>query len=63
MQNLIDICNHILSHPDVYYEGHDPSLDVQEEALNLCLRHGERFCITFVRNYLQVHSEEVDDRL
>jgi hypothetical protein len=31
---------------------------VREEALLLCLKHGEEFVITFIENYLQLAYEE-----
>jgi len=63
MRDMIDLCNHILLYTDVYYEGEDVTDDVREDALNLCMKYGDDFCIGFIENYLQVSKEEYSDSL
>ena len=35
---------------------------VKEEALQLCLKHGEEFVILFIENYLNLMMEELYER-
>lgn len=63
MRNIIDLCNHILLYSDVYYEGEEVTDDIRNAALNLCMKHGDDFCIGFIGNYLQVSREEYSDSL
>jgi hypothetical protein len=62
MQNVIDVSNHILKYSQVYtFE--EPVTDlVKEEALQLCLKHGEEFVILFIENYLNLMMEELYER-
>ena len=58
MQNIIDVSNHILKYSQVYtFEAPVTDL-VKEEALQLCLKHGEEFVIMFIENYLKTITEE-----
>ena len=62
MQNVIDVSNHILKYSQVYtFEAPVTDL-VKEEALQLCLKHGEEFVIVFIENYLQLMMEELYER-
>ena len=58
MQNVIDVSNHILKYSQVYTLDQPVTNLVREEALMLCLKHGEEFIITFIENYLQLAYEE-----
>ena len=51
MQNLIDMCNHILYYSTIYCGLEDVSDEMQEDALRLMLKHGEEFPESFVRLY------------
>ena len=62
MQNVIDVSNHILKYSQVYtFEAPVTDL-VKEEALQLCLKHGEEFVILFIENYLNLMMEELYER-
>ena len=43
MQNVIDMCNHILYYSTIYCGLEDLSDEMQEDALRLMLKHGEEF--------------------
>jgi hypothetical protein len=58
MQNIIDMSNHILRFSRCYFETGIVTTVVREDALRLCLKHGDEFCIGFVSTYLKVQGEE-----
>ena len=58
MQNVIDICNHLLKHTEIYTMDKPITLEAKEEAL--CLIHGDEFVITFIENYLNQATEELE---
>jgi len=58
MKDVIDVCNHILKYSETYAFRLPPTLELQEEALDLCLIHGEKFVIMFIENYLKTITEE-----
>jgi hypothetical protein len=57
MQNLIDMCNHILYYSTIYCGLEDVSNEMQEDALRLMLKHGEEFPESFSRLYLKTQLE------
>ncbi len=59
MKNLIDMSNHILKFSSAYLGEEDVSDGLMEEALALCLMHGDDFCINFTRVYLEVQRDEI----
>ena len=59
MQNVIDVCIHLLKHTDIYMLDKPITLEAREEALDLCLVHGDEFVITFIENYLHQSIEEL----
>ena len=60
MNNIIDMCNYLLKNGIV-----DSSSDIYEaaqaEALELCLKHGDEFVLGFMREYLKVVREEIQN--
>ena len=56
MQNIIDVSNHILKYSQVYTLQAPVTNLVREEALQLCLKHGEEFVINYIENYLTVEE-------
>ena len=62
MQNVIDVSNHILKYSQVYTLEAAVTDLVKEEALQLCLKHGEEFVIMFIENYLKQMTEESYER-
>jgi hypothetical protein len=58
MQNIIDMSNHILGFSECYFETGIVTPVVREDALRLCLKHGDEFCIRFVSIYLEVQNQE-----
>lgn len=58
MQNLIDMCNHILRFNDCYFETGTVTDTVREDALYLCSKHGDEFCIGFIARYLELQVKE-----
>ena len=56
MQNIIDGSNHILKYSQVYTLQVPVTNLVREEALQLCLRHGEEFVINYIENYLTLEE-------
>jgi len=56
MQNIIDVSNHILKYSQVYTLQAPVTDLVREEALQLCLRHGEDFVINYIENYLTLEE-------
>jgi len=61
MQNVIDMCNHILYYSTIYCGLEDVSAEMQEDALRLMLKHGEEFPESFVRLYLKTQLEDADE--
>ncbi len=61
MQDLIDMCNHILYYSTIYCGFEDVSDEMQEDALHLMLKHGEEFPESFVRLYLKTQLEDVNE--
>tara|TARA_R100000315_G_C5230450_1_gene141473 strand:- start:79 stop:270 length:192 start_codon:yes stop_codon:yes gene_type:complete len=61
MQNLIDMCNHILYYSTIYCGLEDVSDEMQEDALRLMLKHGEVFPESFIRLYLKTQLEEANE--
>ena len=59
MQNVSEVCNHLLKHTDIYMLDKPITLEAKEEALELCLIHGDEFVITFIENYLHQSMEEL----
>jgi len=58
VQNIIDMCNHILGFSECYFETGIVTPVVREDALRLCQKHGDDFCIRFVSVYLDVQNQE-----
>ena len=56
MQNVIDVSNQILKYSQVYTLQAPVTDLVREEALQLCLRHGEDFVINYIENYLTLEE-------
>ena len=56
MQNIIDVSNHILKFSQVYTLQAPVTNLVLDEALQLCLRHGEEFVINYIENYLTLEE-------
>ncbi len=61
MQNVIDMCNHILYYSTIYCGLEDVSDEMQEDALHLMLKHGEEFPEFFVRLYLKTQLEILNE--
>lgn len=59
MKNLIDMSNHILKFSPAYLGEAEVDNTLMEEALALCLIHGDEFCINFTRIYLDVQRDEI----
>tara|TARA_R100000935_G_scaffold42670_1_gene64656 strand:- start:1019 stop:1213 length:195 start_codon:yes stop_codon:yes gene_type:complete len=59
MRNLIEVSNHILSHSECYLGEEEVTDSMREEALELCLKHGDAFVLDFTRVYLDVQREEI----
>ena len=59
MQDIIDLCNHVMVYSDVYHGRHQPPADLMEDMKGLVHQHGEEFCISFLTNYfkLEEHNE------
>ena len=56
MKNVIDVSNHILKYSQVYTLQAPVTDLVREEALQLCLVHGEEFVINYIENYLNLEE-------
>ena len=56
MQNIIDVSNHILKYSQVYTLQAPVTNLVRDEALQLCLRHGEEFVVNYIENYLTLEE-------
>ena len=56
MQNINDESNQILKYSQVYTLQAPVTNLVREEALQLCLRHGEEFVINYIENYLTLEE-------
>ena len=56
MKYVIDVSNHILKYSQVYTLQAPVTYLVREEALQLCLRHGEDFVINYIENYLTLEE-------
>lgn len=56
MQNVIDMCNHILCHSTIYCGFEEMTDDMQHEAIGLSLKYGD-FAVGFVRVYLDIQEE------
>lgn len=59
MQNIIDVTNHIIKYSQVYNFDAEITDLVKEEALELCLEHGEEFVFNYIENYLGLASREI----
>tara|TARA_B110000858_G_scaffold190696_1_gene239021 strand:+ start:477 stop:674 length:198 start_codon:yes stop_codon:yes gene_type:complete len=60
MQNIIDVSNHVLKYSQVYLMDEPAGESVQEEALQLLLKHGE-YVLSFLEIYLAVCKEELNN--
>lgn len=60
MQNLIDVSNHVLKYSQVYLMDEPAGESVQEEALQLLLKHGQ-YVLSFLEVYLEVCKEELNN--
>jgi len=58
MQSVIDVINHISKYAKVYHFYEPVGDEVRADALDLCLRHGDDFVITFIENYINLAIEE-----
>ena len=56
MQNIFDVSNHILKYSQVYTLQAPVTNLVRDEALQLCLRHGEEFVVNYIENYLTLEE-------
>ena len=61
MQNVIDMCNHILYYSNIYCGFEEPSDEMKAHARNLMLEYGEDFTVNFVRVYLQIQTEALNE--
>lgn len=59
MKNIIDVSNHILKYSQVYLCETECTDLVRDEALQLCLEHGEEFVVTFIETYLDTIVKEM----
>ena len=57
MKNVIDMCNYLLEH-GIEDTSSEIGQEAQDKALDLCLIHGDRFVLEFMKGYLQVVREE-----
>ena len=61
MQNVIDMCNHILYYSSAYCGFEEPSNEMKAHAQHLMLEHGEEFTVNFARVYLQIQWEALNE--
>ena len=60
MPNIIAVSNHVLKYSQVYLMDEPAGESVQEEALQLLLKHGE-YVLSFLEIYLAVCKEELNN--